>query len=219
VHYATAAEPPLVADISGEPADLVDALCRCVADCSIVPAIAVREIIENLAHADYFGASVSVLNGGATVRVADCGPGIDDKARAMRRGYSTATPQLREIIRGVGSGLAVCMDVIAAAGGTIDIDDNLTEGTVVTLRCAPEPDAQVGPESDTDVTEQARRLLAVLLEIGPTPPDDLARELGVPLPVCTRELVLLEQRGMVNHAPNGVRELTDAGTALLTTLF
>lgn len=218
MHYATAAEPPLVADISGEPGELVDALCRRVVDCSTVPAIAVREIIENLAHADYFGASVSVLDGGATVRVADCGPGIDDKARAMRHGYSTATPQLREIIRGVGSGLAVCMDVIAAAGGTVDIDDNLAEGTVVTLRCAPTQGAEVGAKDD-DVTEHARRLLAVLLEIGPTPPDDLARELGVPLPVCTRELVMLEQRGMVNHAPDGVRELTDAGTALLTTLF
>lgn len=172
-------------------------------------------------HADFADACVSVLDDGTTVRVSDCGPGIDDKDRALEPGYSTATTQLRAVIRGVGSGLAVCSAAMSAVGGTLDIDDNLEEGTVVTLR-APSTDGAdhaTAPETDGEVSEQARRLLAVIMEVGPATPDVLAAELGCSLPACTRELGVLERRGMVVLEPDTRRSLTDAGTALLTTLF
>lgn len=204
-------------DVNGEPADVVDRLTRLVAECSSVPPIAVREMIENLAHAEFVGACVSVLDDGATVRVSDAGPGIEDKARAMQAGYTTATSHLRDVLRGVGSGFPVCIAAMHAAGGTVDVDDNLDEGTVVTLRCPPSI-ADDG-RSDGQVSELGRRLLAVLLEIGAGTPDVLARELDIAPPLATRELVVLEHRGMVTHEDGGLRVLTEAGTTLLTTLF
>ena len=209
-------------EVAGSPGDLVDTLFLRVSQCSTVPAVAIREIVENLMHADFADACVSVLDDGATVRVSDCGPGIDDKHRAMEPGYSTATAQLRAVIRGVGSGLAVCSAAMNAVGGTIDIDDNLEEGTVVTLRA---PGTQAGQvpatqaPADDEISEQARRLLAVIMEVGPSTPDNLAGELGCSIPACTRELAVLERRGMVVLEPDARRSLTDAGTALLTTLF
>ncbi|HRC06714.1 MAG TPA: ATP-binding protein [Miltoncostaeales bacterium] len=224
VHYAHPAEPPTVDEVDGSPGDLVDTLFMRVSRCSSLPPVALREVIENLMHADFADACVSVLDGGATVRVSDCGPGIDDKVRALEPGYSTATSQLRAVIRGVGSGLAVCSAAMIAVGGTLDIDDNLEEGTVVTLRApsTPSPSTPTVTEAeaqDEEISEQARRLLAVIMEVGPATQDVLAAELGSAVSACSRELGVLERRGMVVHEPDGRRSLTDAGTALLTTLF
>ncbi len=214
--YASAAEPPLVEEISAHETELVDALfVKVAAHCS-VPAIAAREIIENLAHADFVGACVSVLDGGATLRVSDCGPGIDDKHRAKEPGYTTASPRLLTLVRGVGSGFPVSMAAMSAIGGDLDLDDNLDGGTVVTLR-VPAPES-AGPEG-IELSESARRLLAVLVEVGPATPDGLADELDISLCACARELVTLEHRGLVVHEADGRRSLTGDGTALLTTLF
>src|SRR3712207_8531321 len=50
-----------------------------------VPEEAVREVVENLIHAEYEGVVISVLDGGDVVRVSDRGPGIQNKARADRK--------------------------------------------------------------------------------------------------------------------------------------
>lgn len=215
VRYGASDEPPVVEEIADDEATLVDALFVRVAEYSSVPAIAAREVIENLVHADFAGACVSVLDDGATVRVSDFGRGIADKERALEPGYSTADARLRTIVRGVGSGLAVATAAMASAGGSLELDDNLGAGTVATLR-AP---AQQRTLAATELTETARRLLAVLVELGPVEPTVLAEELDAPLPVCTRELVVLEHRGLVIHHACGTRELTGAGTELLTSLF
>lgn len=214
----------MVEEISGTPGEIVDAVFLRVTAVSCVPPIAAREIIENLVHADFADACVSLLHGGATLRVSDCGPGIEDKARAFEPGYSSATTGLRAVIRGVGSGLAVASAAMHAAGGSIDIDDNLEEGTVVTLKvpggvAEPPVAATTHDSTDGEISEEARRLLAVLLEVGPATPEILSAELECALPMCTRELVVLEHRGMVVHEADGRRSLTDSGTALLTTLF
>lgn len=223
-HYRSPTAPPVVDELSGDACELIDSVSARVAECSVVPPVAAREIIENLAHADFAGACVSVLDGGATLRVSDCGPGIDDKQRAMEPGYSTAVGHVRAIVRGVGSGLAVTQAAMSAVGGSVEIDDNLDMGTVVTLR-APrasaatpsQPTADGGDEAD--VTETGRRLLAVLLEIGPAVDDQIARELGAPPHVCARELALLERAGMITLQQDGRRALTADGSSLLTTLF
>jgi DNA-binding IclR family transcriptional regulator len=48
---------------------------------------------------------------------------------------------------------------------------------------------------------------------------ELACELGLPLPDCGRALVLLEHRGLVSRAPDGARALTETGSRLVATLF
>lgn len=214
--YASAGEPPVVEEISADETELVDALFVKVAAHCAVPTIAAREIIENLAHADFVGACVSVLDGGATLRVSDCGPGIHDKHRAIEPGYTTASAHMLTLVRGVGSGFPVSLAAMNAVGGALDLDDNLDGGTVVTLR-APIPDS-AGADAG-ELSENARRLLAVLVEVGPATPDALAAELDVSLCACARELVTLEHRGLVAHEADGRRSLTAPGTALLTTLF
>jgi DNA-binding MarR family transcriptional regulator len=61
--------------------------------------------------------------------------------------------------------------------------------------------------------------MALLLEIGPSRPERLAKELGWTVGRCGRELVVLEARGYIARTEEGVRALTPAGSSLLATLF
>src|SRR5512145_866740 len=89
--YAAAGDPPLVDELRDhDPVALIEALCDAVAERSALPEPAVREVVENLVHAGFRDAVVSVLDGGATVRVADHGPGIADPALALQPGFSGA---------------------------------------------------------------------------------------------------------------------------------
>ncbi|HHW13544.1 MAG TPA: hypothetical protein GXX28_01250 [Firmicutes bacterium] len=109
-----------------------------------LPAQAVREVVDNLVHASLRDAVVSVLPDGAVV-VADHGPGIPDKEAALRPGFTAAPPALRRWIRGVGAGLPLARQALAAVGATLRLDDNLGGGTVVLLS----PAAPQAPESRT----------------------------------------------------------------------
>ena len=102
-----------------------------------VPGGAIREVVDNLVHAGLAGAVVTILDGGDTVRVSDRGPGIPDKDRARAPGFTAAGPREQALVRGVGAGLAIASDLMAQANGTMEIDDNLGRGTVVTLRVPP----------------------------------------------------------------------------------
>src|SRR5919206_4712961 len=46
-----------------------------------VPEESIREVVENLIHADYRGVVISILDGGNVVRVSDKGPGLENKSR------------------------------------------------------------------------------------------------------------------------------------------
>jgi hypothetical protein len=208
-----------------DPAELVEAAFTAAAEVSLVPPLAVREVVENLIHAGFADALVTVLDEGRTVRVSDTGPGIADRHRALLPGFSTAGAGERSVIRGVGCGLPLAAAVLAERGGRLEIAENLGGGAVVTLelpepaggpaRTAP-PAAPAAPEGPD---EGARMALALLLELGSAGPERLAGELGLPLAECGRELVLLEHRGLVAREPGGARTLTEAGRALVATLF
>jgi Mn-dependent DtxR family transcriptional regulator len=68
-------------------------------------------------------------------------------------------------------------------------------------------------------SETAREILALLLEIASATPARLADELGRSRSECGRELALLQHRGLVAREPGGPRRLTEAGAALVATLF
>lgn len=207
--------PPAVREVSGDAGSVVETVFTDVAGRSALPALALREIVENLVHAQFAGATVTVLDDGREVRVSDSGPGIPDLELALSPGFSTADDAARRVVRGVGSGLPLAATLLEAAGGALDIRPNLRGGLVVTLR-APVPPVAAPPGGLDDI---ARRLLVLLLEIGPVDARTLAAEIGMPLPECGRELVLLEHRGLVSRAPDGGRSLTDGGSALVATLF
>ena len=218
VHRA-ALEPPAITEIRDiDAAAIIETAFSRVAQISSVPPLALREIIENLVHAGFRDALVTVLDAGRTVRVSDRGPGIADPRRAMEPGYTTADESDRAVVRGAGSGLALAAGLLAASGGALEIQDNLGGGCVVTITTdgppAPEPAGDPGLPSDVQ-----RRLLALLLEMAPAHPEAMARELDLPLGTCGRELVLMEHRGLVARFADGGRVLTERGAAIVATLF
>ncbi|MFN8109024.1 MAG: ATP-binding protein [Thermoleophilia bacterium] len=216
--YADPTEPPRLEEVSGsDPGVLVERLYEAVAAWAHVPVLAVREIIENLVHAGFSNALVSVLAEGRIVRVSDSGPGIPDPPRAMEPGFTTAGPAERRFIRGVGCGLPLAASLMDAEGGDLHLTENLGGGTVITISAPATASAGVEPPSGPG--DDGRVLMALLLEIGPSRPDDLATELGWAVSRCGRELVVLESRGFVTRTEDGRRALTPDGSSLLATLF
>ncbi len=214
--YSAATDPPVLEEIvAPDPAVLVERLYEAAARSARPPVIALREIIENLVHAGFRDALVSVLDQGRVVRVSDSGPGIPDPARAMQPGFTTAGAHEREVVRGAGCGLPLAASVLDAEGGALQLSENLGGGTVVTMS-VPAPDREA---PDAPITDDARVLMALLLEMGPSRPEALASELGWRVCRCGRELVLLEARGLVGRSAEGERSLTTAGSTLLATLF
>lgn len=208
--------PPAVHEIRAEdPAELIESVFEAAATAGGLPVLAVREVVENLVHADFADAVVTVLPHEGVLRCADHGPGIPDTARALTPGFSTADQRARRVIRGVGSGLPLASATMEAAGGELLIEPNLGSGTVVTLRGR----ARRGPAVEQRIGDGGQALLALLLEIGPAGVARIAQELDRPLAACGRDLTLLEHRGLVSRAADGRRSLTEAGEATVATLF
>jgi hypothetical protein len=217
--YSTPGEPPAVEELAeADPAVLIERLCEAVAERSPIPAPAVREVVENLVHAGFRDALVSVLDGGAVVRVSDHGPGIPDPSLALLPGFTAAGPAEREVVRGVGCGLPLARDLMAEAGGALEVAGNLGGGAAVTLS-APPPPAPGAGGGEPPCSAAGRELLALLLEVGAATPEALAAELRRTRAECGRELALLQHRALVVREPGGSRRLTDAGAALVATLF
>jgi len=100
-----------------------------------IPYTVIREVTENLIHAGFAEPIISVLDRGHTVRFSDQGPGIADKERVLHPGFTTATSSMKQVIRGVGSGLPIVHDFLSVSGGSLSIEDNLDRGAVVTISC------------------------------------------------------------------------------------
>jgi anti-sigma regulatory factor (Ser/Thr protein kinase) len=69
--------------------------------------------------------------------ISDKGPGINDVEQAMKEGFSTATPQVREMGFGAGMGLAN----MKKNSDSMKITSNPGEGTIVELITYIKPDA------------------------------------------------------------------------------
>lgn len=97
----------------------------------------IREIVENFIHAHFVEPIISVLDGGNTIRFADQGPGIDDKERAFEFGVTSADREQKRYIRGTGAGFPMVQQYLENAGGAVSIEDNMGQGTVVTVTVDP----------------------------------------------------------------------------------
>lgn len=204
-----------------------------------VPYTIIREVTENLIHADFREPVVSILDDGRTIRFADQGPGIHDKDRALLPGFTTATGSMKRIIRGVGSGLPIVSDFLGFSGGTLEIDDNLGYGAVVTVRIAGQTqtarqrseDAPVVhslPDEDPParsfaglqpLTTRQKQVLSLVLELGEVGPTIVSKELSVALSTAYRDLAYLEHSGLIESDASGKRVLTDEGSSYLDSLF
>jgi predicted HTH transcriptional regulator len=189
-----------------------------------VPYGVIREIVENLIHAYFRNATVTVLDDGNTIRISDQGPGIADKERALQPGFSTATAQMRQVIRGVGSGLPLAKEQLSFLGGTLRIEDNLDRGTVVTLSLRPntppaEATASATPTTRAHVTTRQKKILLLIAELGAAGPTAIAKELDISHSTAYRELHALEALRLVTVRGRGQRTLSEEGVAFLEDTF
>jgi hypothetical protein len=212
----TTPKPPRITTVADlAVGDVIESLYDAVSEVSSVPPLALREILENLVHADMEGVVVSVLDGGATVRVSDAGRGIAQPAAALEPGFTTADPDHLGLIRGVGAGLPTARGLLEAEGGSLEIVDNLGRGAAITLRVpGGRPSA-----AEPGLGDRATTMLALLLELDGATVARLAEELDLTAPACGRELAELEQRGVVARHEGGIRTLTASGRDLVATLF
>jgi anti-sigma regulatory factor (Ser/Thr protein kinase) len=208
-----------------------------------IPYTVIREVSENFIHAGFAEPVVSILDGGHTIRFADQGPGIADKNGAVRPGFTTATSEMKDHIRGVGSGLPIVNDFMSVSGGRLTIEDNLGTGAVVTITAARQPvlrhQAQElpslpldlapptpGPEAPplqpvsvgSRLSTRQMQVLALVMESGAAGPSLVSRELGVGVSTAYRDLAALEDQGLI-VADGGKRTLTPEGMSYLDDLI
>jgi len=230
VYDALIASPRVEGVGGASPRDLIENLSTRVYQLSHeaggqVPYTVIREIVENFIHAGFDEVVVSVLDGGQTLRFADQGPGIPDKDRVFLPGFTTASSEMKCVIKGVGSGLPVAKECLLFSGGTIEIDDNLGNGTVVTLRMRSTAPAEVEPAVDPVFYEppalsvRQKQVLSLAMELGSVGPTVVARELGVGLSTAFRDLEHLTTHGLISADNAGKRVLTDQGVQCLDALF
>jgi anti-sigma regulatory factor (Ser/Thr protein kinase) len=189
-----------------------------------VPYVVIREVVENLIHAYFRNATVTILDEGNTIRIADQGPGIADKARATLPGFSTATTEMRRYIRGVGSGLPVAREQMDILGGILTIEDNLDHGTVVTLsiqraQAPPAPVPAAPPRPRLAVTARQKKILLLIAEFGAAGPTTIAKEIDISHSTAYRELQVLQHLSLVTGKAHGKRTLTEEGIAYLDEVF
>ena len=81
-----------------------------------IPFMVIREIVENFIHAYFKAPTITILDGGNTIRFSDQGPGIKQKDLALEYGTSSATEEMKHYIRGVGSGLPYAQQYMVPKG-------------------------------------------------------------------------------------------------------
>jgi len=201
-----------------------------------IPYTIIKEVIENLIHAEFKETSITILDDGNKIIVSDQGPGIENKDKAMQPGFTTASLWMKKFIRGVGSGLPIVNETISFSGGAVEIEDNLRKGTVVTLSIKDIKDEKIDiSERDSgslsqpieadksreedlskiDVTLRQTKILSLILELEEIGPSKIAKELGFSLSTSYRELVSLEKKDLIFQADSGKRKLSGLGKKYL----
>lgn len=153
----------------------------------------IRQITENLIHAQFKEIVISIFPGGKEIRFSDQGPGIINKDDVLRPGFSTATREMKKYIDGVGSGLPIAKEYLEANHGEITIENNLINGAVITLKehTEEETPAQVAKTSTPtftnltnliapEITERQIMILNYLLDGQFAGNKEIAEDLGLP---------------------------------------
>ncbi|MFH1737265.1 MAG: ATP-binding protein [Actinomycetota bacterium] len=223
--YDSLASLPRVVELTADGArDFVDLMANKTYELSQakggeIPFTVIREVVENLVHAYFEEAVITILDNGNTIRVSDQGPGIENKAAVFVPGFSTATREMKQVIRGVGSGLPVAKEILEVAGGKITVEDNLEKGAVITLSLDRQPaeEPAQGPAAPPDIslTDRQKKILFLVTELGSLGPSKVAQELDASVSSAYRDLVALEGIGLIGPSQNGQRSLTPTGVAYL----
>lgn len=134
---------------------------------------------------------------------------------------------MRKYIRGVGSGLPTVKDYLRFSNGRLIIEDNIKEGTVVTIqidKSAPQAtpvvyrrDAKPGEKRAHNLSEREYNILILAQEMGLIGPTEVEQNLDISLSTGHRALNKLEKMGLLQKTEGGKkRMLTDQGLAFLS---
>jgi hypothetical protein len=186
-----------------------------------VPYSVIQELIENLLHAYFRDVVITILDNGQTIRISDHGPGMGDKERAFQPGFTTATARQRQIIRGVGSGLPLARESLQFLRGILTVEDNLGTGAVFTIKMPSTTEGPPAPSGLPDVrlTTRQTKVLVLLMELGSAGPTAIAKELGFSPATVFRELVVLQDMGLIHSLGDGKRALREEGLRLLESIL
>jgi len=210
-----------------------------------IPYTIIKEVVENLIHANFTEIIITILNNGNHIIISDQGPGIADKEKAFLPGFTSATSVMKKYIRGVGSGLPIVKETIFFSGGSVDITDNIKKGTVISLKIGDANDKAVFDslstikdfaDTETPIVEKKepeniiklsegfanikltirqKKILSLVLELDETGPAKIAKELGFSLSTSYRELIFLENEKLLTLAESGKRRLSAKGKKYL----
>ena len=170
-----------------------------------IPFMVIREIVENYIHAYFMSPTISILDDGNTIRFSDQGPGIASKERALEYGTTSASEEMKRYIRGVGSGLPYAQQYMVDKGGSLTIEDNIDQGTVVTISTRTSASEQVKAHEKkrdevADLGDRARLVIDYIREKGFAGPTELQAAYGKSLPTWSRELTALVDKGLLKKS-------------------
>ena len=180
-----------------------------------IPYSAIREVSENFIHAQFSEVVVSLLDKGNTIRFCDQGPGISNKEQALRPGFSSAIEPMKNYIRGVGSGLPLVKEYLDYSQGKITIEDNMGNGSVVTISLVKQPKAsktQTVPMPPLSPRE--REAISLFAKEGAIGNKDLSDFLKIAPSSANMILKRLEEYGLIEMSYRSKRILTDLGSAI-----
>lgn len=185
----------------------------------LIPYTVIREVAENFIHANFNEPVVSIFDHGNTIRFADQGPGIKDKERAQEPGFTSASEPMKKYIRGVGSGLPLVKEVLSFSHGTIKIEDNINQGSVITISLLRDLSGENTVETDDipSLTENDRAVLKALLPHKQLRLTDVRNTTGLANASIYAAFTKLENAGIIESS-NKKRQLTDKGIQVALSL-
>lgn len=198
-----------------------------------IPYTVIREVTENFIHADFEEPVISILDQGNTITFADQGPGIEDKDKAQLPGFTSASHDMKRYIRGVGSGLPIVKEYLSISGGQLKVEDNLKNGTIVTISLvSKEDDTYLAPsvpqktlkkpsssDLQTRISNREDMILRLFFEYDEIGQTDIKNLLGISVGTSTRTLESLEKAGYLISNSSRKRVLTQEGANYLKRMY
>ena len=164
----------------------------------------IRELVENFIHASFIEPTISILDRGNKIRFTDQGPGISDISLAQKVGVTSATTPMKQYIRGVGSGLPIVKQYLEHSGGTLQIENNIKRGTVITISAHKDPGLGTingrNQESNTEpnypvLNSKEMQILELAEKLGALGPTELNAYFNTAVSTAYRQLKSLEEKG------------------------
>lgn len=215
--YADKAASPRVIIVDSQPIrDYLEEITQVVSDESLklgglIPFMIIRECVENLIHAYFKEPVISICDNGNTIKISDLGPGITQKELAKTYGATSATKEMKEYIRGTGSGLPYVEQYLNAHGGSLILEDNIQHGCIVTLTLS----SSSSKCNTFKLNERAQNIFSFLQTHTLVGPQKLSKLYGQSLPTWSRELKQLQEKGLLQKGSQQYF-LTAAGRAYLS---